>query len=348
MRRYAAMLLLCSGSLLPAQQAAKQWVFRDRPYYRPLKSEPRAAQTSVLFPSISDGVPFAANAGRSLAWDLSLGREIPIVGWDSNPAGRDLQDRGVAPGAWGAGIWFPLSFHMLEDMSKDDSNPILNTDYRFAGSMKFQYGLGASAFSGTEGQEGHIGVRYVFWGHESTHIGDEFTLAATRLYGNQFQRVNVSYEYWELGGSFEPNYLDQGKLQMAFRGGFIRLFDQKKGWYSSTLLQPFGQTITPSVRNYEPYFDMEGYYSELFGNWGPFGSLDLRDRTVYGYFRSGPSAPDETQWSANVMAGFRQERESGLIRPSYYLRYYHGVNPAGQFRSQRDYQLFGFGILFDF
>lgn len=48
------------------------------------------------------------------------------------------------------------------------------------------------------------------------------------------------------------------------------------------------------------------------------------------------------------MVGLRQDRKSkgrfGKLSPTYYLRYYHGVNPNGQFRSQSHYTEFGFGV----
>ena len=335
MRRIClSFLLLFYAGPLFAQQT---WFLRDRPYYDPLTAEPRAAQMTFLFPAVADGVPFAANEGRSLAWDISLGREIPIVGWDNSPG---TADDGVGPGKFGIGLWFPASFHMIEDMSKDESAPILNTDYRFGMMLKAQYGLPRG---------GRIGLRFVPWFHESTHIGDEFTLAALRVHGNQFQRVNVSYEYWELGGSYEDGYLQDEVLTLKFRGGFLRLWDQDKGWYNAELLQPSGETLFRSNRNYEPYLGFEAHVENAFGeNKGFFTSLDLRSRTVYGYDRSSSTDPEETQWSVNSLTGVRHARDFGGVEFSYFFRFYYGVNPAGQFRSQQDYRLLGVGMLFDF
>ena len=318
-------------------------MFRDRAYYEPLSAEPRAAQTAVLFPAGSGSVPFAANPGRHLAWDISLGREIPILGWQSSRAGAD--ELGVPQKSFGVGLFFPLSFHMIEDMGKDESNPILNTDYRFGGMVKAQWGL---PHQWGPIQDGHVGLRYVFLGHESTHLGDEFTLAATRIYGRAFQRVNVSYEYWELGGSFEPNVLADGRLRLRLRGGVIRVFDQQKGWYDSRLLQPFGDTIAPSRRNVEPYLGVDLSLHPGANGFAPFGSFDFRDRTVYGYARNSAADPDDVQGSINILAGVHHVRDNANIQPSYYVRYYYGVNPAGQFRSQKNYQLFGIGIRFHF
>lgn len=40
----------------------------------------------------------------------------------------------------GLGVWLPIAFHMAEDF-KDESNPIVDTDYRFGVMLKSQIGL---------------------------------------------------------------------------------------------------------------------------------------------------------------------------------------------------------------
>jgi hypothetical protein len=41
----------------------------------------------------------------------------------------------------------------------------------------------------------------------------------------------------------------------------------------------------------------------------------------------------------------RRPKERGAA--DLYLRFYYGVNPKGQFRSQRDYRLIGLGLRVD-
>jgi hypothetical protein len=84
--------------------------------------------------------------------------------------------------------------------------------------------------------------------------------------------------------------------------------------------------------------------------------VDIRDRTIFQYnlvpADTFTNRGEPTQVSINVIAGVRQVRSGpgllGSITPTYYLRYYHGVNPNGQFRSQPNFQLFGFGVQFGF
>lgn len=334
-----------------------RWFFRNRAYYNPILADPRAAQTTVLFPAVADSFPFAINRGRSLVWDINLGHELPIFGFETNKAGQGPS--GVGQNSFGFGVWFPVSFHMVEDIGKDTSNPILNTDYRFSGLIKAQYGMPrVGPFHSS-----HIGMKFQL-GHESTHIGDEFTLGALRNHFSEFKRVNVSYEYYDVGFSFEPNFGSLGRYQFKFRGGDIWLWNPDKGWYTRELLQPFGQFVAGSKRNHEPYGQAEFYLQPgqcrvgqtKCRQLGWIFSTDFRDRTVYQY----TPAPDATitnraeptQLSVNAMAGVRQIRTGpgilGSLTPTYYLRYYHGVNPNGQFRSQRNFQEFGFGVHFGF
>ena len=104
------------------QDQPGMWTFSSRPYFDPLHADPRAAQTQVLFPAVSKGFPFAVKNGRHMAWDVNLGKEFPILGWETRRI--EVVD-GVGPGQFGIGVWFPLSFHIVEDMGKDPSNPFL-------------------------------------------------------------------------------------------------------------------------------------------------------------------------------------------------------------------------------
>ena len=346
LRSTVGLLLVLASTQGFACAQWSSWHFEPHSYYDPLSAEPRSAETKILFVGRGSSVPYALNPGQSLIWDISVGTEIPIIGWTQG----DLSTRNspVAARRWGVGVWIPISFHLVEDLSKDPSAPVLNTDYRFGGMIKAQYGLADK--SGM--RESHIGLRYVPIAHESTHIGDEFILGATRKYGSTFERVNVSYQYWELGGSFETSVLDvvnTGTLRMMFRGGVVReAFHHGIGWYDTNLLQPDGATVTPSNRNIEPYFGVEAFYVPASWTSGPFVSFDDRNRTIYTYHRASPAVPENTLWSANIMAGWREEKNDRRFQPSYFVRYYHGVNPAGQFRSQPNYQLFGVGLLVHF
>ena len=97
--RFAIALLLLAGSR-PAS-AQHGWALEEHPYLDPILAESRAAQTSILFPAVADSFPFAVNDRRGMVWDISVGRELPIVGFSSRKAGEGPD--GVPAGAFGFG-----------------------------------------------------------------------------------------------------------------------------------------------------------------------------------------------------------------------------------------------------
>jgi Protein of unknown function (DUF1207) len=323
-----------NGSASVATQAASAgqdrggdtWLFENRAYYDPLVAEPRAAQISVLVLAYSKEFQYQVNPGTRRVWDISVGKEIPIFGRDSRPTVNGL----LPPNSWGFGVWTPVSFHVVEDF-KDDSNPIINTDYRFAGQAKFQYRFESERFLGVKFQAGH----------ESTHLGDEFTLFAEQTH-DDFERINVSYEYWEYGVSYEFLHSNSGMLVKLRQGG-IGLFGND-GFYSDHLLEAGGREIAISKNNFEPSFGVEVTPTE--GGWRPFASLDLRLRTVYDYNKASSDQSEDRQPSVGVAVGLRNGRarvtERGL--PDLFFRGYYGVNPNGQFRNQKNYWQVGIGI----
>ena len=80
-------LLLLLGGSVSAQTS--NWVFGERVYFEPLRAEPRAATTVITFPAWSDEVPFVEIGGKRVVWDVSLGKEIPLFGWESQSTGEN-------------------------------------------------------------------------------------------------------------------------------------------------------------------------------------------------------------------------------------------------------------------
>jgi len=124
------------------------------------------------------------------------------------------------------------------------------------------------------------------------------------------------------------------------------LIDNNKGYYAAKLLYPDNRTVTPSTRNFEPSFGVQWKRTADENKFRPFVSMDTRLKTIYNYDKPSPSSPDEWQASVNFLAGVYgtgggrwKDRQ-----PHFYFRFYHGVNPAGQFRSQRDHKLIGVGM----
>ena len=199
--------------------------------------------------------------------------------------------------------------------------------------VKFRYALR---------QEGWLAVRFVPWAHESTQLGEEFVLAAGHNFPN-FERLNVSYEYWEYGVGFETP-------RFSARHGGLRPWGED-GYYTDRNLHSFPRQLSTSHSNFEPSFGFE-YRHPHHGDraWAPFGSIDWRHRIIYNYEKPSSDTPEHKQWSTGLTAGVRTA--SAAATPAafalshFYLRLYYGINPHGQLRNQRNYTMFGVGLNF--
>jgi hypothetical protein len=323
----------------PASQASaalfgglKTRMFRNLPFYDALRAEHHAARNKLLIPAWSREFPHSEHTGSRFAWQVHLGDEFPIVAFSTS----SVDDR-MEPGNWGFGLWTPVSFHMIEDF-KDDSNPIVDTDYRFGAMVKFQYGLREKL---------RLGIRYVPWAHESTHLGDEYVIIAQRpTLEPRFERVNVSYEYQEYGVSFEGHNLFKEEDEWTVRHGGIIPWGSD-GYYSDHLLGSDDPVLTPSQKNYEPSFGVEYVSPPWPGDASRrvYLSFDLRNRLIYNYHQMADT-PERRQWSWNLHIGRTLQRNDNKALKDYFIQIYRGVNPYGQLRSQADYWSIGFGWIF--
>jgi hypothetical protein len=320
----------------------KWWKIKDRSYYDPLLAEPRAAQVTALAYAKSSRYEYMIKEDRTRQmWDISLGKEIPLFGIEN----CDLSTARFEDKCSGFGLWLPVSFHMVEDFN-DSSSPVINNDNRFSLLAKGQWGH----------SWGFVSARLQV-GHESTHLGDEFTIHASdfaREHGTVFERVNVTYEYWEYGISFEiaPS---QSEHVFTVRHGGIGLLNNKKGFYATRLLndEEGYDTLTASKKNFEPSFGFEWrrpnkaiFKTKYLENWAPLASVDVRLKTVYDYHRP-PNTSENREWSVSALVGV--SRMSSAINakgvPILIGRFYYGVNPNGQFRNQSHYHEWGLGFI---
>jgi hypothetical protein len=318
--------------LVATPASAQTWLFEGRRYQEPLIAGVREPHVSALGLASASRMAFQVQGDDPRrVWDIDLGVELPIVGWESR---RSVNGR-VPQGAFGIGFWFPIDFHMIEDFV-DDSAPIINTDYRFGGMIKLQYGLGAERW---------LGLR-MFVGHESTHLGDEFSIVGQRTYPMTFERINVSWEFLDLTALYEAV---RESMFYSVRGGVT--YSLKDSYYqtdaASITQSPIGP-VTPSKSRIDPYLGIEAEWEEMIRlgtGWGPHASVEIRWRSIYDYHRASADMREERQASFNIIAGIRQTGTGGALgRASPFLRYYHGVNPHGQFRNQRDFRVYGVGL----
>lgn len=327
------LLLLLSSSRAKCQ---KWWTFEDRQYYEPLIAGVREPHISALALAWADRMSFMVDdQSPRQVWDIDLGAELPLFGWESR---SDLNGP-IPEGAVGFGLWLPIDFHMIEDFV-DDSGPIVNTDYRFGLMAKVRRGLA---------DEKAWAIR-VFAGHESTHLGDEFSLVGQRRYPREFERINVSWEFLDVGALYE---WPAARSAWNARVGATMTLPFRDTYYStspgSITHSPRGP-VTESKNWIDPYAGLEVVWVELIPKRRSVGydlyiSTEVRWRSVYDYHKTESDAAEDRQASLNVILGIKETgRGRGIGRASPFVRFYNGVNPHGQFRNQKNYTELGIGL----
>ena len=90
--------LVLTAGVAHAQSTVRTVAFRDEPYYEPLYAEPRAARVMLLIPAWSEAFPQSVEPGSRFAWQIVLGRELPILAVSSQQG-----DGALLQGKWGIG-----------------------------------------------------------------------------------------------------------------------------------------------------------------------------------------------------------------------------------------------------
>lgn len=327
-------LLLSAGSARADGQ--KWWTFEDRQYYEPLIAGVREAHISALALARADRMSFmVSDKSPRRVWDIDVGAELPLVGWESGS-----NDQGtVGEGDVGFGIWLPIDFHMIEDFV-DESAPVVNNDYRFGLMAKLRRGLAND----------RAWALRAFVGHESTHLGDEFSIRGQRRFPREFERVNVSWEYLDVGALYELPALGSS---WNGRFGATMTLPFQRSYYSTgpgSITQSPQGPVTESTNWVDPYAGLEVTREEVFQTKRNVGydlylSAEVRWRSIYDYHKQRPDAAEDRQASLNLILGIKENgRGRAIGRVSPFVRFYNGVNPHGQFRNQKSYTEMGIGL----
>jgi len=340
----------------PGQGHGGAYFLKDFQYYKPMLADIREPSLYVRHYWNEESVRFAkrTSAGSSAStfdfFDVGYGRYFPFLGWnaDTDAPENCLEANGIAAFVQG-------SAHSLFDMDTR-THDLLNTDYRI--------GIGvAGRFAN------HFSVRLQAF-HESTHIGDEYTLGA--IENPAFRRYNVAYEAYEgylavdrydavldefPDRSFRPVYARAyvgGRKFVNFQdrqAGFDREFDAFDFGTGQPAPEPLrAGSVWEGQVGGELFWDMVALPDESDGSFlgrliSPqylfaAGELYLRDR----YDVDSPERVPSLHVTAGFIYGpyFRGER---TVR--WAVHYYDGVNPHGQFRAEElNYLGVSFALLF--
>lgn len=270
-----------------------------------------------------------------------LGTDLPIwAGYFSNEK-------------YGLSIIAPFVIEVWLDLFESSTSPVINTSYRIgAPGVSFYHKLNKTKF----GIKNYILQLYPMR-HESTHIGDELTIMRKDA-GLPLTRVNVSYNFAEL--ALTINDAEGSSIQNnSFKTGFMLLHSFNKGWYSILPAEGDVRKVIASKSPYEYYFQYQYQSNSSKHNLQLIASIELRNRLKYNY----PSynlngnnewvetiKPESRNWAINSFCGvqYNNPKAKGYFsKIGVGIRFYHGVNPYGQFRSQTNFNQIGFSIIFD-
>jgi hypothetical protein len=222
-------------------------------------------------------------------------------------------------------------------MFEETSSPVINTDYFF--------GLKAAAVKYT----GHpyirnFGLKLVPLFHESTHLGDEFSIHGHHdLPG--FRRVNVSYEAWEIAAVINDPDTIQSNLLSA-KVGFHGLWNPANGYYATDSLETKNRPAPPTERNYEYYIQLNLQRTKGFlcsEKWMNVLSVEANNRLKFSYDES---IPEKRSWSLNLYAGWKYMAQKSGHNLGFFFRYYAGIIPNGQFRNTGGYRYAGLSLVY--
>ncbi len=347
MRVYGLLVLVLTVfcSSIYAQTLHDWWGLTQKSYYRPLSVEAHPTEFQIkplcIIKDYAYSRPNDADGYRAVI-ELNFGKELPIIGYDFYRGDDFESDRA----SFSIGLWIPISIHVLWDAFDSTTAPIVNNDYRFTyGTLKAIY-----RFRGHDHAIRNIALKFTPYGHESTHLGDELTIYAN-MHFPDFKRINVSYEYWELGLSF--NDLDKRveKNNLMLRLGLWGLHHRDRGFYTTDTTETNGQIVHASKRYMEYYLNLS-YDNFLLSNfirhnkklktkfgWMNFLSLELSNRIVYNYDKQFINELEQRAWNLNIMFGYKYNPEGkpNLQPLSIFIGYYYGMNPHGQLREQNNW-----------
>jgi hypothetical protein len=260
--------------------------------------------------------------------ELQTGFRLPVFSFQ----------KPLASGLLKTALDMPVAAVLLIDMYEEETAPVINNDYRF--------GLAFNAVYYPDALENafikNISFRYVPMFHESTHIGDEYALHGYSSV-EDFMRINVSYEAWQLFlGLNSPDTLSGNLLSAEI--GYQRLMPYKAGFYNTDTFEVQGLEVLPGSERDIWLFRFNAQKEIGFMNKRRarvLFSSELRNEIKFGYTSLNP---ERRVWSVNALTAF--SFETGVLQPrmGFFLRYYYGLNPYGQLRDQYNFQLFGAGI----
>jgi len=321
------LLMTFNSGILFAQQNKFDF-FKESDVMLPFLSEIRSTviKTEFVFLNKLDDNYYVSDYNARPFIEPHLGVDVPFVNISNPQNGLKINLSGE------------IGNILLIDMFEEITAPVVNTDYFFgirAGAIKYL----------DKGRIKNIGVKLVPVFHESTHIGDEFSLHGfSEVPG--FKRVNISYEAWEVAAVINDPDTIRSNL-ISFKAGIQGLWNTKKGYYTTDTLETKGVIVPGGEKNMEYYFQLNLQRTDGFlcsDRWMNIFSAEARNRVKFSY---DINLPEERKWNYNVYFGWKHLSDNSRRNIGFYLRYYNGIIPNGQFRNTDGYNFIALSIVYN-
>ncbi len=265
---------------------------------------------------------------KRLFSESHVGTDIPFISYRNKFEKAYVKSTFLLTGA----------FNVILDSFEPTTRMIINTDY-WVGS-EFRSVIYHPSLEKLKLK--NIGVNFIPIYHESTHLGDEFVLAALAE-GPDFYRLNVSYESWVLALTLNDPDTLKGNI-FSTRIGLQGVWFPQDGFYQYNLAETQGQTVLMTEDCFEYWLQVNWRRTHGLGASETFhqiNSIELRNRIKYGYVAEDP---ERRTWNINAYFGWEYQSDS-YRKVSGYLRAYYGINPHGQFRNVDNYYFFGLSLV---
>ena len=309
-------------------QDAEHYFFRDSHILKPFLSEIRstAIKAELAWINKLDQNYYVTDFTSRPFIEVHLGTELPVYYLVNRQKGFKFSTSGC------------IGNILLIDMFESNTAPVINTDYFF--------GLKAAAIKYIDHPFiRNVGLKLVPVFHESTHLGDEFSIHGYNDIPG-FRRVNVSYEAWEIAAVLNDPDTIQSNLFSA-KMGLHGLWNPAKGYYTTDSLETKNQMAPPSEKNYEYYIQLNLQRTKGFlcsDRWMNVLSVELNNRLQFSYDEA---IPEQRTWNINLYLGWKYLTGESGQHLGFFFRYYSGIIPNGQFRNTGGYRYAGLSIVYN-
>ena len=257
-----------------------------------------------------------------------VGTDIPMISYRKKSGDISFKSTYVLTGA----------FNLIIDSLEPSNRMVINTDYWIGSELRsVLYHPSLEKF-----KLKNIGLNIIPLYHESTHLGDEFVIAALD-HGSDFYRVNVSYESWVLALTLNDPDTLKGNI-FSTKIGMQGVWFPEDGFYQYHLEETQGQELLMGEKLFKYWIQFNWRRTHGLGASETFhqvNSIELRNRIKYGYTAEDP---EKRTWNINAYFGWEYQSDSDR-KVGGYLRVYYGINPHGQFRNVDGFYFIGLSLV---